>query len=273
MKMSSLTKAAGLAVGGAIAATGLVHVTSMLTVDRIIQHKDMVVRSKKIRRELDGYKLAFVTDLHHLSDKKLMEMVDEINSHEPDLLVLGGDFSEKDTVLRAQLEALSRVKTSDGIYGVDGNHDDPAVLFPLMEEHGMTALPNTGKHLREGLYLGGVEDFRERNPDLDLALGGARADDFVIMLSHNPELVESHYTGGVDIMLCGHTHGGHTTLYGKYSPLLLMMSRTGHKYQKGWVPLKEGGMLYVCNGIGIHHGLPRVFARPQVAYLTLRSKA
>ncbi len=257
---------------GAVAATGLIHLTSMLTLDRMVEYKHAEVFSPKISDMLDGFKLCFISDTHFIDDGALIRIAERIEAEQPDILLLGGDFSEDESITRRHLAILASIEVPDGIFSVDGNHDDPEFLFNEMQRLDILPLPNKGLHPREGLYLGGVEDFRKRKPDIALALSEAKERDFVILLSHNPDIAAFHDTEGVDLMLCGHTHGGHANIFGMFSPMLQLISKTGQKYRAGWSDLSTGGKMFVSNGVGIHHNLPRVFARPQVAFLTLKKK-
>ncbi len=273
--MAKKRSKANLIIGGAgaaVAATGLLHLTTMLTLDRIVEYKKAVVASPKIHKSLDGYKICFISDTHFIEREKFRKIVERIDKEKLDVLLLGGDFSEESEMTKNQLVLISEVETADGIYAVDGNHDDPEFLFKEMQRLDISPLPNKGRHLRQGLYLGGVEDFRRRKPDIDLALSEAGEDDFVILLSHNPDIAAFHDTEGIDLMLCGHTHGGHANIFGAFSPMLQMISKTGQKYRAGWSDLPAGGKMFVSNGLGIHHNLPRVFSRPQVVLFTLQSK-
>lgn len=254
----------------AIATAAGVHVASMLTIDKTVGFKEICFASPKIRPESEGLSFAFVTDLHNTSPSQLRKIVDKINERGVDAMLLGGDYGEPSEKMKNQLSMLTAVKAPLGVYGVDGNHDAKSELYAEMRSYNMKPLGNEGTYVSEGVYLAGVEDFRKRKPDIQGAIMGAKEDDLVILLSHNPDVAAFQNTWGVDLMLAGHTHGGQANVFGMFSPFLQAIGKTGQRFRSGWSMLDEGGVAYVSNGVGTHHHAPRVFARPQVIFLTLQ---
>ena len=259
-------------IAGIIVVVGLIHLGSALTWDKQIEYKEITFTSPKIPKELDGYVVAFVTDTHQLPGDHLQEVVKNISQRQVDLLLLGGDFPNGDAVYRS-MEILGKVETVDGIYGVEGNHDDYKELFDAMKKNGMHPLNNEGVEIHGGFYLAGVEDLWNRSPDVQTAIYKARPEEMVLLLCHNPDVVMKQNVRGVDLMLSGHTHGGQLTFFGVLAPALAWtkdITDYGQKFQSGWVDGPDGVKVFVSNGTG-QIKVPRVFARPQVIYLTLRS--
>jgi hypothetical protein len=154
---------------------------------------------------------------------------------------------------------------------VDGNHDNYRRLFAAMEYYGMQPLPNTGVPIRDGFYLAGVEDYSKRRPDIGKAVAGALPGDFVLLLSHHPDVTMVQDTSAVDLVLCGHTHGGHITFFGLWAPALMpfnRITRYGQRFMGGWSESLDGVPVYVSRGAGSFARVPRVFARPEVVLVT-----
>jgi predicted MPP superfamily phosphohydrolase len=256
-------------------ATLLIHIVSALTLDTIIQYKSIPFSSTKIPAEMNGYKIAFITDTHSISAEKLEKVVSELNKRQPDLLVLGGDFHPNHEDLKISLEILSKVVTTDGIYGVEGNHDNFSRLFAAMEQYSIHPLSNSGVHIRDRFYLAGVEDLWRRNPDIEKAIADAKTDDFIIMIAHNPDVTMKRDTKSIDLVLSGHTHGGQITVFGIWAPALSskMISDYGHRFMSGWAKSRDGVPVYVSKGTGKYADVPRIFARPQVIIFTLSAKS
>lgn len=250
--------------------TVLIHVVSMLTVDRSIEYTEIEYQSPAVGADLDGYRVAFVTDTHALPREELQKVVDEINRRQVDLLLLGGDFPNDAAVWRS-MEILSGTKTADGIYGVEGNHDEWEDLYEAMQTYGIVPLDNEGVEIRPGLYLGGVRDLWNRRPDVRKAVKDAPQDDFVLLLCHNADVSMRQDLSGVDLMLSGHTHGGQITLFGIWKPALNNVSAYGYRFGGGWTENDTGNDIYVSRGTWTAETVPRIFARPEVTLLTLRS--
>lgn len=251
-----------------LAAVGAVHLLSAATLDRGLEHKSITYTSPRLPAELDGYTAVFLTDIHGYPQNRLEEMVRRINSRGVDLVLLGGDFSGQKDLERC-MEILAKIQAPDGFYGVEGNHDDASKLSAAMETQNMTMLENTGASVRPGLYVGGVEDLWNRSPDPRAATAGAAPDDVVLLLAHNPDVSMECGLDGVDLVLSGHTHGGEITLLGLWAPAMPLVSGYGQRFVSGWCEGSLGKPVFVSRGISPHFYL-RVFARPQVIYLTLR---
>lgn len=201
---------------------------------------------------------------------QLVELVVEISGQKPDLVLLGGDYADERLLMKEQIRILGRLRAVDGVYGVDGNHDARCHLAQAMMQAGIPMLCNRGIALREGLYLAGVEDYRRGFPDVSLAIRDARPEDCIVLVSHNPDVAMEQDVSKVSLMLSGHTHGGQISLYGKYAPAMHLVSRYGQKFISGMV--KAGGTsVYVSRGAGSHDGIPRLFAPPEITFITLKA--
>jgi len=169
---------------------------------------------------------------------------------------------------------LSRVQAADGIFGVAGNHDTLFNLYQTMEANGITPLSNSGLHLHKGFFLSGVQDLLTGHANIAQAISGAYPGDFVLLVSHNPDISMRQDTTGVDLILSGHNHGGQITLFGLWAPALAPrfgITRYGQRFMSGWSYSQDGTPVFTSNGIGEY--LPRVFARPQVIVITLRHQS
>ena len=258
-------------------AGALVHVAHALTLDRMVEYKEVDFCSPRVPSGMSGYRIAFISDTHDAPEKRFDEVVEKLNDNPVDLLILGGDFSSYKDAPRPPMAALSQIKTTDGIYGVEGNHDNYLTLFAAMEEFGIKPLDNSGVRVREGFYLAGVGDIWRRYASIASAVEDARPDDFVLLVSHSPDVSMRQNTKGVDLILSGHTHGGQMTFFGVWAPIFTFsrpfynaITKYGQRFRGGWASSRAGVPVFVSNGLG--EVAPRVFARPQVIVMTLCRK-
>ena len=229
--------------------------------------------------------MVFLTDIHRgvfFSQKRVADLVDRANALQPDLLVLGGDYVFADVDYEASCFAeLARLQAPLGRFAVLGNHDygehDEDVSTPdqairAADSAGITLLRNEGEWVeRNGgrIRIGGAADNDQDVPRLAPALGDARPEDFVLLVSHNPDFSEGIPPGAVDLTLSGHTHGGQVTIFGLWAPFV--PSDYGQKYRTG-VVANDATTVIVSNGVGTSTILPiRLLARPQIVVVTLRS--
>ncbi|MDR2182810.1 MAG: DUF1294 domain-containing protein [Clostridiales bacterium] len=259
------------AIGLIIALIPVIHIAHSFTLDRMIRYVEIEFRSENWPRELNGYRIAFMTDMHIIADEDMREAAAELNQRSLDLLLLGGDFSMRGAHYQGTIREIARIITTDGIFGVEGNHDDYRRTFAAKEQYGIIPLDNSGIRIREGFYLAGVHDLWNRSPGIEEAMAGAcAARDFVLLVSHNPDVSMAQPTSGIDLMLSGHTHGGQITFFG-FPMYLLRGSITDHgtRFAHGFAYSADGVPVFTSSGIGPYYTVPRIFARPEVVIFTM----
>lgn len=191
------------------------------TLDFRVEHH--VVRNARIPRGADGLRILHLSDLHldGMLDggARLRQRLGELRW---DLCLLTGDYrvhtvDRFDVALARMVELSTVLECPLGIYGVLGNHDF-LEMVPGLEQAGITMLLNEAVPVVVGgdtLWIAGVDDAHFYGAhDLDRALRGIPSEELVLLLSHTPELYREAAQTQVDVMLCGHTHGGQICLPG-----------------------------------------------------------
>ncbi|MHC4717221.1 MAG: metallophosphoesterase [Planctomycetota bacterium] len=225
----------------------------------------------------DGVRIAHLTDLHV---GKLVPLdharkaVDLANAASPDLIVLTGDFVSRRAAVTDKLaEALAALQAPLGVFGVLGNHDHwvgaPAVRG-MLRAAGVALIDNRRAVLTRKaapLVIAGVGDLWTDRKDLPGALAGTPADAPRILLCHNPDYADQMPAAPrVDLMLCGHTHGGQVKIPFGSRPRLPVKNL---RYGAGLISGPQCP-LYVSRGIGMV-GIPLRFnCRPELPIITLR---
>ncbi|MFB3819083.1 MAG: metallophosphoesterase [Candidatus Methylomirabilales bacterium] len=164
-----------------------------------------------------GFRILHLSDLHLGASPPLVARIRErLQGVQADLCVLTGDYrfdvtGTSDAVYRDMRQILPAIDAEEGIVGVLGNHDD-AETAPALAGLGVTVLVNEAFEIRRGgqsLWLLGVDDPHYYGcDDLEAARAAVPAGGFTVLLAHSPELAEPAAAAGVDLYLCGHTHGG-----------------------------------------------------------------
>ena len=252
-------------------AVAVIHIISAYTIDRIIAYTEISYSSPRLPKDMDGYVIAFIVDTHDIGAVKLAQIVERVNARNVDLLLLGGDYSWHDS--DETMRILTGIKTRDGVFGVEGNHDSFKDLKRTMPKYGYTLLADEGLGLKPGFYLGGMTFTGGDGlaPSIKNALANARPDDFILLLTHNPDNVQMQNSSQVDLALAGHTHGGEVTLFGLWAPALKQVTIYGHKFKSGWVETTHGSKMFISRGIGTS-GPIRVFSQPEVIFITLKAE-
>ena len=223
----------------------------------------------------DGFTILHISDPHFDGMPGIEEQIlARVDGREFDLCVLTGDYrTELHGPIRAVMDSLQRlvrgVRSRLGFLGVLGNHDDCHMVAP-MEKMGIRMLINESVLLARGperLRIVGTDDVHYYYTDQSLhALEEAR-DDFTVALVHSPELYDAAEKAGVDLYLCGHTHGGQVCLPGGRA--IVKHLRRGRHLPSG--PWRHGRMVGVTNVGAGTSGIPvRFNTEGEILELRLR---
>lgn len=227
-------------------------------------------------REFHGTRIAFLTDIHHgpyTDQSYLQSIVRTTNLSQPDLVLLGGDYSLRDAkYIGPCFEVLAELRAPMGVYGVLGNHDYWHGLRQTCEgfrSARIRELTNDQVWFERGgrrVCVAGVDDFWEGAPDLNTALKNVSRGDACLLLSHNPDYCERHVDRRVGLVLSGHTHGGQIVLPGQVTPFV--PSQYGTKYLRGIVQAPET-TVFVSRGLGTSLVPARFGSRPELNLITI----
>ena len=246
----------------------------------------------------DGYQVTQISDIHSGSfdnKEKINYAVNLVNEQASDVIMFTGDMvNSKSKEMRPWKSTFSKLKAKDGIFSILGNHDygdytrwpsDEAKaenfqeLLDIQQEMGFDLLRNESRFIeKDGARLAiiGVENwgkgFKQKG-DLTLASSKVDANDFKILLSHDPshwqyEVVKdpNHY----HLTLSGHTHG---MQFGIEIPGLIKWSPIKWRY-KYWAGIyeKAGQYINVNRGFGFLAFPGRVGIWPEISVITLKKR-
>ena len=174
--------------------------------------------------DVSDLNIALISDVHLGavgSESRLAEIVDEINSLNPDLVLIAGDFF--DTTYTAiknpqkAIKTISRIEATFGTYACLGNHDAGETFNQMqnfLKQSNVILLNDSYTVIDNRLILVGRLDARsiggygdlKRKPFAEI---GLKNDENlpVIVMDHNPQNI-GEYNSDVDLIVCGHTHKG-----------------------------------------------------------------
>ncbi|MHC4859342.1 MAG: metallophosphoesterase, partial [Planctomycetota bacterium] len=206
-------------VGSVAAIAVVLCVVGMLTAQRAARVRRVAVPVKAITPELRALKIVVVADFHAgtlVGTTQIDRWVDEIASHEPDLVLVPGDIIDYPPERVPELAAsFARLTAPLGVFATTGNHEyyvgvRRAVAF--LERAGMRVLMNQCVELPVGLIVGGIEDrtalsYGRKLPSVAEILGPDARSRPTIFLNHTPATEDSEeaMAAGADLMVSGHT--------------------------------------------------------------------
>ena len=229
---------------------------------------------------LDGLRIVTFSD-GHLSatygGRRFERVVELVNAQRPDVVAIVGDLVDGEvSELRDEVAPLADLVSEQGVFFVTGNHEyfvDTGAWLRHLPTLGVDVLRNERVAIRRGAAtfdLAGIDDRTAASSgvlghgaDLDAALDGRDDATPVVLLAHQPVMVERARAAGVGLQLSGHTHGGQLWPF-DYAirldqPAVEGLSRHGDT------------QLYVSPGIGYWGPPMRVGARPEVTVVELRA--
>lgn len=240
------------------------------------------VKSQKLPESFDGFKIVQLSDLHGAEfGEDGMELVEKVKELEPDIIALTGDFVTDEGDLAAVEKLAARLVKLCPVYFISGNHEFGSGLAVkvrnILERAGVKYLSNeylTISRGEDGILLGGVEDplaYADMlSPDeLAQKMNDAAPDAFKILLGHRNYWMTEYPELPVDLIFCGHAHGGLIRIPGVGGLIgtdrRLFPDFDAGEYNNGRYTL------IVSRGLGNSVPIPRIFNRPEIVCVELSS--
>lgn len=223
-----------------------------------------------------GFTLAHLTDVHLgflVSETFVEGVVQQTNRLGADAIVCTGDYVRSRNT-RSEIDRvwpiLAQLHAPQGVYSVLGNHDhwaDANRSIYWLERSGQNLRHKaiTIEHGQDRLWIGGAGDFMEDRLEIDQAFAAADENDCKILLSHNPDSVDSDYSTRLSLVISGHTHGGQVVLPFIGPPVLPVENRI---YTSGLIQTTKTPV-FISRGIGWSIYPVRFNCTPEIALLEL----
>ena len=172
-----------------------------------------------------GLRVALIADSHvgtTFDGEGFATYLKEIESKNPDVLLIVGDFVDDDTTKEDMYrccQALGDVHIKYGVYFVFGNHDkgyyegyrdfDADDLITELQKNDVTVLQDEAVLVDNSFYIVGRQDASiENRADMQTLLKNLDMSKYIIVMDHQPTDYDAQAACNVDLVLSGHTHGG-----------------------------------------------------------------
>ena len=249
--------------------------------------KEYTFSSTDIPKGFDGIKIVHFSDLHYnraITISKVKEIIEEINTINPDIVVFTGDLIDKDAILSDKdynelINMLAKIKAKYGKYAIMGNHDygdnfekvkevyDGSNFKFLLNEYDIIYNKDN-----EGIFIGGIGSVSYEQDDVSKTLDYLNDNNDVaykIVLVHEPDIsdkIVDNYQ--VNLILAGHSHNGQVRIpfVGPiYTPPYAKKYYDNHYYL-------EGTDLYISSGIGVSILNYRLWNHPSINFYRINKK-
>lgn len=241
------------------------------------------ITSNKITK---GFKMVLISDLHSCYyGNNMSDLINDIKSQNPDAVLLCGDIYNDKKDDNSNTETfLKQISNMYKCYFVSGNHDFKTGslknIYDVKRElksYGITVLNGTYDTLQikgQEINICGIDDptisYTHFDDQLKNAGKACNNENYTILLSHRPELINHYLNYNFDLILSGHAHGGQwripKILNGLYAP------------HQGFFPKYAGGRydfgdtcFIVSRGLARESvPTPRIFNNPEVVVINVK---
>jgi predicted MPP superfamily phosphohydrolase len=288
----------GLKIAGAAAAGcclgGFLHWSN-----KSIVTTEYTYASERLPEAFRGFRIVNVSDLQsQYFGRDQADLLGKVRAAEPDIIVITGDLLDRNhTDFRAAKAAVAGLVEIAPVYYINGNHEivlqdeDIWEFYGELEELGMNILFDAVQKINKDgaeisllgiseytLFMAKESDWLENTAVdgevIEDQLGDLCAerpeDEFTVLLVHEPQMFRYYARADIDLILCGHAHGGQFRLpggQGLFSPGQGVLPR----YTQG--PFRKGGStMIVSRGLGNSIFPFRLNNRPELVAVTLEKK-
>lgn len=241
-----------------------------------IQTTQYTVSDPEIPDAFHGFRIVHVSDLHNTSygtdNQNLLKMIQDAN---PDMIVVTGDLIDYyNTDVEISSRFMEEAVKIAPCYYVYGNHEvrmpnEYAQLRKRMKACGVSILEDRSVPLEkdgQSICIAGLMDYVSVSSQYISNL--FREDMYTILLTHRPDHIDSYTESKVDLVLCGHTHGGQVRL-----PFIGSVFAPGQglfpEYDSGMFQVDDTTMI-ISQGLGNSSIPVRINCRPELVIIDLK---
>lgn len=242
----------------------------------IVQVNTYKIPVPDLPKVFDNFRILHLTDLHLgplVQDYFIDDVIQKSNALPKEMIVCTGDYVNKrdsSGYIDQVWPLIAKLKARYGVFNVLGNHDHWADF-----DRSLYWLNQTGQNIRhqakaiekdgQRIWIAGAGDLWEDKIGIDQALQNVPDNECRIVLAHNPDTADEAFQQRVDLMICGHTHGGQVKIPFIGAPILPVENK---KYSSGFIR-SEKTNLFISRGIGWAIIPVRFNCYPEIAILQL----
>lgn len=177
------------------------------------------IENEKIDKDL---KIIVLSDLHNRNIKKKLSNI--LSIEKPDIIILSGDMVNEDIKYTKHFIELCEVLDKYKTYYTFGNHEkemsqeDINKYYKLLAKTKLTIINNKNINLSNNIklygfdadisFFRGLRKLKLTAKDINDKLGSINANNFNILVAHDPREAKCYSKYGFDLTISGHVHGG-----------------------------------------------------------------
>ena len=265
----------------------VICIISLIAGAKWIRIRNYYVASDKLNNTSTVTRIVFITDLHEKSfGYKNQKLIEKIDQFDPDAIFIGGDTVDSYSKVGGDyiplFEELPKLAKT---FLVLGNHEYSAKrdmeIIGYAQSFGIRVLEDEFEPFTcnsDTINVIGMTDYFSENvvtktlaERFDAVPVPYYAQRFNILLCHRPCELEEMSKRGIDLMVCGHTHGGQMRIPfvgGVFTPSSFKLFP---KYDMGYFGIGKMDLI-ISSGLGTSTIPLRLFCRPEITVIDLQGK-
>lgn len=234
----------------------------------------------------DGCRIVQISDFHNTTmGKDNQRLLSLVRQASPDIIAITGDFVDsRHTDIQTAMDFAGALAAIAPCYYVTGNHEARFSQQAYLDfeqgllDAGVTVLHGERVVLTRGeeqIFLLGLDDpdFRWNDNGSGSRIDPKRLRElapqeaFTVLLSHQPRFFQTYVEGDMDLVLCGHVHGGQFRL--PFAGGILSPDQGLFPTYDAGVYTRNNTSMVVSRGIGNSVIPVRINNRPEVVCIQL----
>ena len=262
----------------------LILLLSILIYSRFIgtnglKTNEIPINTKKINKSYNGLKIVHFTDLHYkkvITNKRVKELINEINTLKPDIVIFTGDLIDKNTELTNKdikflTKELNKIDTTYGTYAIIGDNDTKNIenIKNIYIQSNIKLLNNEKTTIynnnNDKITIIGINTSKKSTKILE----EIDQDTYNILILHKPDYIENIINNNnINLILSGHSINGSINI-----PIIkqILLPKGAKKYYKPYYKINNTN-IYISNGIGVNNINFRLFNHPSINFYRITNK-
>lgn len=250
-----------------------------------LKTNEISYNTKSISESYDGLKIVHFSDIHYkkvITEKRVKELITEINKLKPDIVIFTGDLLDKDYKptnhdINFLIQELSKIESTYGNFSIIGDNDylQTDTIKNIYIQSNFTLLENTYSIIHnennDQIFIGGLSTYLYEESNIETTMNYFQNNpniSYKVILIHEPDYIDtilSNYDN-INMILSGHSTNGSINI-----PIIkrLFLPAGATQYFNSYYNINNTDV-YISNGIGLNNLNFRLFNHPSINFYRIK---
>ena len=241
---------------------------------------EIPLTTNNIKNSYNGLKIVHFSDIHYkkiITNKRVKQLINEINKIKPDIVLFTGDLLDKHYDLNNKdinflIKELSKINSTYGNYAIIGDNDKEIDELKNIYIQSNFILLNNEETIiynsnNDKLSLIGINSLSYNKENIKKLLEKTDKDSDKIILIHEPDYIKDFTNKNIDLILSGHSINGSINI-----PLIknVLLPKGAKNYYNPHYIINNTN-IYISNGIGVNNINFRLFNHPSINFYRIKT--